>query len=325
VRGAGQGGGGALEDRELEEAVFSGRRPLLAKGNAVHTDNAQAYISLGAATCSLEAPPEGVQQAIASAGGEWRGSQPDKVQAVWRMETQEEADKRAMAELWADPLARRKQQWAAKYAHLKLAHNMVVHKRRRGQRVQYTAVCRVELAPEVAAQISARGGDPLLVGTQPWWVGGTQKVDGYWRLLRQRVGQSGCNTARDDALHQAARTHQRSYWAGPDTCLLTHLGAIVQAARARKEEDVRAALSAQGQPILRRLRRVWGGGEEESVMRGRRLLEAQGAAEEAAERRRRHAQASGAHTAASMASPKAAAKAKGRPQRPHTPLRPPSP
>ena len=51
----------------------------------------------------------------------------------WRRETQQEADERAPAEAEADPAARRKQAWAIRYAHLRLSHSMVLHKKNVGK------------------------------------------------------------------------------------------------------------------------------------------------------------------------------------------------
>ena len=48
VRGAGQGGGGALSAAELESFILpAGRPPLLQPGTVVHTDSAWAYRDLG--------------------------------------------------------------------------------------------------------------------------------------------------------------------------------------------------------------------------------------------------------------------------------------
>lgn len=47
VKGNGEGGGGALGNQELLDAIFpSGRRPLLKWGTIVHTDGAKAYRNL---------------------------------------------------------------------------------------------------------------------------------------------------------------------------------------------------------------------------------------------------------------------------------------
>eukprot|EP00969_Alexandrium_andersonii_P247699 10945346-Alexandrium_andersonii.AAC.1 len=81
--------------------------------------------------------------------------------------------------------------------------------------MQFAAVRRVRLDPAVAAALQATGSDELLDGCATWRVGGTQKVYGYWRLLRAKVGQRGWNTRRRQQLHQAVRCHQWAYWAGP--------------------------------------------------------------------------------------------------------------
>ena len=66
VASAGQGGGGGLSDEELFHAVFCGLVAVFRDGSVVHTDSAQACISLGQAEPSLEAPPAAVQEAMAS-------------------------------------------------------------------------------------------------------------------------------------------------------------------------------------------------------------------------------------------------------------------
>ena len=81
VANAGQGGGGGLSDEELSHAVFCGLLAVFRDGSVVHTDSAQAYISLGQAEPSLEAAPAEVQEAMASAP-----PQPDGVSffGAWR-------------------------------------------------------------------------------------------------------------------------------------------------------------------------------------------------------------------------------------------------
>ena len=90
---AGQGGGGGLSDEDLFHAVVCGLLDVFRDGSVVHTDSAQAYISLGQAEPSLEAAPAEVQEAMASAP-----PQPDGVSFFWRLETQQDADERATAE-----------------------------------------------------------------------------------------------------------------------------------------------------------------------------------------------------------------------------------
>ena len=114
--------------------------------------------------------------------------QPDGVSFFWRLETQQDADGRATAEAEADPVVRRKAAWAARYARLRLAHSMVCHTKKRGQKVQLAAIRRVLLHPDVAAALREAEADPFLQDCHTWRVAGTMKVDGYWTILRQRPG-----------------------------------------------------------------------------------------------------------------------------------------
>ena len=245
VANAGQGGGGGLSDEELLRAVFCGLLPVFRDGSVVHTDSAQAYISLGQAEPSLEAAPAEVQEAMASIP-----PQSDGVSFSWRMETQQEADERATAEAKADPVVRRKAAWAAHYAHLRLAHSMVCHTKKRGQKVQFAAIRRVLLHPDVAAALQEAEADPFLQDCHTWRVAGTMKVDGYWTILRRRVAQRSYKTSSLEALLRAVRIHQWSYWCGPGACLFSELGAMVRAAR-----DTVQATPAPTRELLR-LRRL---------------------------------------------------------------------
>ena len=126
------------QTRSFLHAVFCGLVAVFRDCSVVHTDTAQACISLGQAEPSLEAPPAAAQEAMASAP-----PQSDGVSFSWRLETQQEADERATAEAKADPVARRKAAWAARYALLLFAHSMVCHTKKRGQKMQFAAVRRV--------------------------------------------------------------------------------------------------------------------------------------------------------------------------------------
>ena len=201
MAGAGQGGGGQLTDEELYSAVFCGDVPAFREGSLAHTDSAQAYISLGQEAPSLETPPDDVQEAMAL------DPPASDLRVKWRRETQQEADERAAAEAKADPAARRKQAWAIRYAHLRLSHGMALHTKKRGQRVQFTAVRRVRLRPEVARALQRARTDLFLQGCYTWRVGGTENVDGYWRPLRLRVGQRAYKTSLLDNLLRAVRIH----------------------------------------------------------------------------------------------------------------------
>ena len=57
------------------------------------------------------------------------------------METATEAREREEAEAKADP-GRGNDSWAAKYKHLRLSHTMLVHKKKKGKRVQFEVLRR---------------------------------------------------------------------------------------------------------------------------------------------------------------------------------------
>ena len=103
VAHASQGGGGSLSNRRLLHVILCGLVAVFRDGSAVHTDNAQAHISLGQAEPLLEAPPADAQEAMASAP-----PPPDGNSFARRLATQQEADERAAAEAKADPVNRRK-------------------------------------------------------------------------------------------------------------------------------------------------------------------------------------------------------------------------
>ena len=146
----------------------------------------------------------------------------------WRLETQQEADERATAEAKADPVARRKAAWAARYALLRFAHSMVRHTKKAWAE---GAVCRHPsglLHPDVAAALREADADPFLQDCHTWRIAGTIKVDGYWTSLRRRVAQRSYKTSSIEALLRAVRIHQWSDWCGSGACLFTKLGAMAR-------------------------------------------------------------------------------------------------
>ena len=87
------------------------------------------------------------------------------------------------------------------FAPLNYVHTLVVHKKKPGQEVHYTALRRVRLAD----------------GTEKEVLGGTQKIDGYWATLRREVGKKSYNTGAKGSekrrrLEMMVRTHQWFHW-----------------------------------------------------------------------------------------------------------------
>ena len=103
---------------------------------------------------------------------------------------------------------------------------------------------RVRLHPDVAAIVSAAGNDAFLQGCITWRKGGTQTIDGHWRLLRKRAGLRGINTKLSELLTKAVFVHQWSHWHGPGTDLLSALGSTVLEARSRRCAAIAAARAA---------------------------------------------------------------------------------
>ena len=206
---------------------------MLRPGTVVRTDACRAYRNLGLYdSMGTEPPPAHVE-------GELLGARPRQ----WRWESDAEREERWNAERREHLGDRfgRSEDWASKYADLRLSHTAVVHAKKGKQGRQFVAMRRVQLAPEDAAVLQAAGTDPFLRGCVTWRKGGTQTVDGYWRLLRMRVAHRGVNTDREDLLDRAVLVHQWSQWAGPGAHLLKHLGWTVQQSRARRAADMEVA------------------------------------------------------------------------------------
>ena len=66
-------------------------------------------------------------------------------------------------------------------------HTAVVHAKKPVVKRQFVAMRRCHFQSEDAEVIRQSGEDPFLFGNVSWRKGGTQKVDGYWRLLGNRV------------------------------------------------------------------------------------------------------------------------------------------
>ena len=287
---------GAIGNEELYAALFpKGRPPLLLPGTVVHTDSAKAYRNLGWTGSAADA------EMPADLAGELTGERP----APWRWETQEEADERREAEAAAElgTLAGRTEEWASRYRHLRLVHTAVVHKKRPGRKRQFVVMRRCRFMPEDAAALRTAGTEPFLLGDTTWRKGGTQKVDGYWRLLRQRVSNRGANsgTVRDET-RKRVLVHQWAHAAGPAVDLFEHLGATLKARRTRAVVDLEVAQraweeacqeeEAVAEPVhVHAGRRVWVEQvwrRQAVVARGtKRACEAQGQEQQAARRKAR--------------------------------------
>ena len=223
---------GAITNEELYQAMFpAGRPPLLLPGTVVHTDGAKAYRNLGwqGAPSSAEVPLELARELV--------GQRP----SAWRWEWQEEADDRARAEAQEElgTVAGRTEEWASRYRHLRLVHTAVVHSYNKpGFRRQYVAMRRCHFQAEDAEVIRQSGQDMFLIGNVSWRKGGTQKVDGYWRLLRLRVANRGMNTCSDRQMQERVLVHQWSHTIGPGVELLHQLGATLEGRRRRQAVEV---------------------------------------------------------------------------------------
>jgi len=225
AKGGGQGGGGPLDDEELRRFVLraSGSNiPLFRAGTIVHTDSARAYRNL--AWRADDAPQAG-------ASSEDVEVLCNPKPAAWRLESRFEVIEREYAS--RRETRSRKAEIAQQYAHLRLSHTSVCHSQQKTllKRSEHTAIRRIVLPPEVA--LALRGRDPLLRGDVTYRVGGTQKIDGHWRLLRKRAAHKEIQTSLGDQLHRTVLCHQWAHVAGPSTDLLLHLGQTLQSVRAR--------------------------------------------------------------------------------------------
>ena len=238
VKGDGQGGGGALGNQELHDAIFvPGRPPLLKWGTVLHTDGAKAYRNLAHHDdIDRTTPPT---PAVIDALLNQRPTQ-------WRWESDAERQERYYAETKEElgGSGGRSEQWSRHYRELCLSHTSVVHCKKVGQNRQFVAMRRVRLHPDVAAVVAARGDDPFLNGCITWRKGGTQTVDGHWKLLRKRAGLRGVNTKHHELLRKLVWVHQWSHWRGPGSDLFCELGSTVAEARVRRSAARNAAMAA---------------------------------------------------------------------------------
>ena len=227
---------GPISNEELYQAIFPVGRPcVLLPGTVVHTDSAKAYRNLGwQSSPSTAVPPADLVRQLL------------RRPSAWRWEKQEEEEEREVAERAEGlyTLAGRKEEWAGRYRHLRLVHTAVVHKKKAGKRRQYVAMRRCQFQAE-DAEVLRQGCrvDPFLVGDVSWRKGGTQKVDGYWRMLRMRVANRGWNTSRDE-LRRMVLVHMWSHTAGPGVELMAHLGGTMKQRRRRQGEEEATARRA---------------------------------------------------------------------------------
>ena len=238
VKNAGQGGGGQLADRELQQAILGRGAATLAWGSVVHSDGCKTYSNLNSTpvdTLEMGAEAEARREL---AEGEWMALQLDEMLAARRLETPAEAEHRRFCEWRCRP---RSAEIARRYEFLCLSTTMVLHSKKKDQRVQYSGVRRVVLHPEVAAHVAAAGTDPFLEGCVTWRKGGTQRPDGHWKDLRAGVASRGYNARNASELDHCVRVHQWAYWAGPGKCLFTELGRLVRRVRVRRAQHVAAA------------------------------------------------------------------------------------
>ena len=75
-------------------------------------------------------------------------------------------------------------------------------------------------------------------------------MDGYWRLLRQRVALRAYTTGRRDLLERAVRVHQWTHQLHPGECPFRFLGALCKQSRAQPPAGAEAA-AAQEQRLAR--------------------------------------------------------------------------
>lgn len=220
---------GAITNVELYAVIFPrGRPPLLLPGTVVHTDSAKAYRNLAwTGSPATEVMPQDLAELLVDRP------------SPWRWESQEEATERQEAEAAEElhTVAGRTEVWASRYRHLRLVHCAVVHKKKPGKKRQFVVMRRCHFQEEDAEAVRAKGDDPWLVGNVSWRKGGTQKVDGYWRLLRKRVAYRSSN-ARYGGLSEQASVHQWSHALGPGGDLFAHLGATFQERRRRTLVDL---------------------------------------------------------------------------------------
>jgi hypothetical protein len=85
---------------------------------------------------------------------------------------------------------------AIRYGRLRLWRTWVRHSRKGNLPVQFCRLRRIILHD----------------GSKVWRKGGTQKIDGYWALLRKEVARRGVTTERSELLRDMVFFHQFLYW-----------------------------------------------------------------------------------------------------------------
>ena len=89
---------------------------------------------------------------------------------------------------------------ASRYGRLRLWRTWVRHSRKGNLPVQFCRLRRVILHD----------------GSKVWRKGGTQKIDGYWALLRKEVARRGVTTANSETLRDMVFFHQFLNWQSAD-------------------------------------------------------------------------------------------------------------
>jgi hypothetical protein len=255
AKGGGQGGGGPIDDEELAAFVLRENGsgiPLFRVGSFVHSDSARPYRNLN--WRSEHIPP-------------LAASEEDKAElcavkpSAWRLESRIEVLEREHAV--RRELRGRSQSEALRYQHLRLSHTSVCHsplKNLTGKK-QFVAPRRIVPPPEIARALE--GLDPWLRDGVTYRLGGSQKVDGHWRLFRKRAAHREIPSALAELLHRVVLRHQWAHVAGPGTDLLRHLGETLSTVRAREQcvvdltvEDRTRAAACGGQGTSAKWRQI---------------------------------------------------------------------
>jgi hypothetical protein len=91
------------------------------------------------------------------------------------------------------------------FKHLHLWHTFVRHSRKKGPDGKMMPV-----------QFVIRKRVKLKSGGWEWRKGGTQKKDGFWRLVRRHVSRRGVTTTQRDSIRHMGRFFQWLYWKSED-------------------------------------------------------------------------------------------------------------
>ena len=196
--------------------------PLFRAGSIIHSDSAKAYRNLAwreefVPTTGAPANEITSECTRAVAGAPKR---------AFRIESRFEVIEREYAS--RREVRGRNEAVARLYRHLNLSHTSVCHSAQKHliKRKQYVAARRIVLPHEVAVALAAQGSDPFLRGDVTYRLGGTQKVDGHWRLFRKRTARREFPTKLDATLHRAVLCHQWAHVAGPPLICYGILGKL---------------------------------------------------------------------------------------------------